>query len=74
MLHHEEIYKSSQYNILNLSNLLVSNIEPIHDNSIFESATSKPDSMEFVKAIIKDISAREDENTCNLFIRRELNG
>ena len=53
MLHHKEIYKSSQYNLPNLTNPLDSDIEAGNDTLTFKESTSQPDRLDFVEAMRK---------------------
>ena len=70
MIHHEEIYKSSQYNLPNFNNPLAYIIEAVNDIFTFKESTSQPYRMDFVEALRKKIGAHEINKHWTLFRRR----
>ena len=69
MIHHKEKAKSSQDNLPNFTNPLVSNTEEGNLKFKFKESTSKPDRLDFVEDTRKEICAHENENNWNL-VRR----
>ena len=68
LLHHEERAKYHPDNIPNFANPLAYSIEAVNDTFAFKEATSQPDRLDLVEAIIKEIGAREIDKHCILII------
>ena len=60
LIHHEQKYNSSLYNIPNFNNPLVSNIEEVNDTFTVKEATIQPNRMDFVDAMSKEMGANEN--------------
>ena len=67
LIHHEEISRSSTYNLPNLYNPLVPNIEVGKYTCTFKDSTSQPYMLNFVESMRREIGAREIDKYFPLF-------